>query len=76
MAMFNTVLVVCAGNICRSPTAEYLLKEKLANHSIKVSSAGLTAIVGRSAEQTAAKIAMSNNIDMWIGMFKQDITPH
>ena len=64
MVMFNTVLVVCAGNICRSPTAEYLLKDKLANSGIKVSSAGLTAIVGRSAEQTAAKIAMSNNIDM------------
>lgn len=26
MTMFNKILVVCVGNICRSPTAERLLK--------------------------------------------------
>ena len=64
MAMFNTILVVCAGNICRSPTAEYLLKYELADSQIKVSSAGLTALVGKSAEPTASNIALTNNIDM------------
>jgi protein-tyrosine phosphatase len=64
MAMFNAVLLVCAGNICRSPTAEYLLIDKLADSEIKFSSAGLTALVGKSAEATASKIALSNNIDM------------
>jgi protein-tyrosine phosphatase len=44
--MFDSVLVVCAGNICRSPTGEYLLKEKLAGKKISVSSAGLTALEG------------------------------
>ncbi|MBA6362822.1 low molecular weight phosphotyrosine protein phosphatase [Colwellia sp. BRX8-4] len=66
--MFNSILVVCAGNICRSPTGEYLLKDKLKNKPgdshIKVSSAGLTALVGNSAEATATSIALSNNIDM------------
>ncbi|WP_041737257.1 low molecular weight protein-tyrosine-phosphatase [Colwellia psychrerythraea] len=70
--MFNSILVVCAGNICRSPTGEYLLKDKLKDKSadnsvenqIKVSSAGLTALVGKGAEATATKIALSNNIDM------------
>ncbi len=51
MAMFNSILVVCAGNICRSPTGEYLLKDKLAanpqNKQVTVSSAGLTALVGQ-----------------------------
>ena len=68
MAMFNSILVVCAGNICRSPTAEYLLKDKLkdnlANSQVKISSAGLTALVGKSAEATATSIALTNNIDM------------
>ncbi len=68
MAMFNSILVVCAGNICRSPTGEYLLKDKLkdklADSQIKVSSAGLTALVGKGAEATATSIALSNNIDM------------
>ncbi len=68
MGMFNSILVVCAGNICRSPTGEYLLKDKLkaqsADSHIKVSSAGLTALVGKGAEATATSIALSNNIDM------------
>jgi protein-tyrosine phosphatase len=64
MAMFNSILVVCAGNICRSPTAEYLLKDKLADSDIKVSSAGLTALVGKGPEKTATSIALTNNIDM------------
>ncbi|TWX54169.1 low molecular weight protein-tyrosine-phosphatase [Colwellia hornerae] len=67
--MFNNILVVCAGNICRSPTGEYLLKDKLkeklgGESHIKISSAGLTALVGNSAEATATSIALSNNIDM------------
>jgi protein-tyrosine phosphatase len=64
MGMFNSILVVCAGNICRSPTGEYLLKDKLANSDIKVSSAGLTALVGKGAEETATNIALTNNVDM------------
>jgi protein-tyrosine phosphatase len=63
MAMFNNVLVVCAGNICRSPTGEYLLKDKL-NSNIKVSSAGLTALVDKGAEATATSIALTQHIDM------------
>jgi len=64
MGMFNSILVVCAGNICRSPTAEYLLKEKLDGQRIKITSAGLTALVGKGAEKTATSIALTNNIDM------------
>ena len=64
MGMFNSILVVCAGNICRSPTGEYLLKDKLTNSDISVSSAGLTALVGKGAEETATNIALTNNIDM------------
>jgi protein-tyrosine phosphatase len=64
MAMFNSILVVCAGNICRSPTAEYILKDKLVGKSIEVASAGLTALVGKPAETTALEIARQNGVDL------------
>lgn len=62
--MFDSVLMVCAGNICRSPTAEYVLKSKLTDKNITVSSAGLTALVGKSADAMAQKIALSNGVVM------------
>ncbi|MBH0057948.1 low molecular weight phosphotyrosine protein phosphatase [Pseudoalteromonas sp. SWXJZ94C] len=62
--MFDSVLVVCAGNICRSPTAEYVLKSKLEGKSIKVSSAGLTALEGKPADAIAKQIAQPYGINM------------
>lgn len=62
--MFDSILVVCAGNICRSPTAEYILKDKLQGKSIRVSSAGLTALEGKGADATAVALAQQQNIDM------------
>jgi protein-tyrosine phosphatase len=62
--MFDSILVVCAGNICRSPTAEYLLKEKLAGKNISVSSAGLTALEGKPADSTAKQLAQAHGINM------------
>ncbi|KID57940.1 phosphotyrosine protein phosphatase [Pseudoalteromonas luteoviolacea] len=62
--MFDSVLVVCAGNICRSPTAEYVLKSKLEGKSISVSSAGLTALVDKGADSMASELAQGNGIDM------------
>ena len=62
--MFDSVLVVCAGNICRSPTAEYVLKSKLEGKNVVVSSAGLTALEGKPADAQAKQIANAHNIDM------------
>ena len=62
--MFDSVLVVCAGNICRSPTAEYVLKNKLVGKNVAVSSAGLTALEGKPADAVAQQIATVNGIDM------------
>ncbi|AZZ99582.1 low molecular weight protein-tyrosine-phosphatase [Pseudoalteromonas sp. R3] len=62
--MFDSVLMVCAGNICRSPTAEYLLKSKLKDPSIQVSSAGLTALVDKPADPLAQELAAQNGVDM------------
>ncbi|WP_185265699.1 low molecular weight protein-tyrosine-phosphatase [Halopseudomonas xiamenensis] len=54
--MFKSILVVCVGNICRSPTGEALLKAKLAERGIQVSSAGLGALVGKPLDATAAEV--------------------
>ncbi|MCG7562507.1 MULTISPECIES: low molecular weight protein-tyrosine-phosphatase [Pseudoalteromonas] len=62
--MFDSVLIVCAGNICRSPTAEYVLKSKLSERAIEVSSAGLTALVDKPADQLAQQLASQHGIDM------------
>lgn len=62
--MFNRILTVCIGNICRSPTAEYLLRHKLAGSHIQVESAGLGALVGKPADKTAQEILAEQGIDM------------
>lgn len=49
--MFNDILVVCAGNICRSPMGEGLLKAHLPHK--KVHSAGLIAMVNHPADPLA-----------------------
>lgn len=51
--LIRRVLIVCIGNICRSPTAENLLRDALAHTSIQVSSAGLGALVDKPIESTA-----------------------
>lgn len=49
--MFDRILVVCIGNICRSPMAEQLLKIELPQKAI--SSAGLGALVNAPADDHA-----------------------
>ncbi|WP_095124331.1 low molecular weight protein-tyrosine-phosphatase [Pseudomonas sp. Irchel s3a12] len=54
--MFSKILVVCVGNICRSPTAELMLRNALAPSAITVSSAGLSARVGEGVEASARQV--------------------
>nr|WP_167368528.1 low molecular weight protein-tyrosine-phosphatase [Pseudomonas frederiksbergensis] len=54
--MLKRVLIVCVGNICRSPTAESLLRRALVHSDIEVSSAGLAALVGKPIEPTARAV--------------------
>ena len=58
----NRILVVCEGNICRSPMAEALLAANLPD--LKVESAGLGALVGMPADETAVKIMGEQGIDL------------
>lgn len=54
--MIRSILMVCIGNICRSPMAAGLLASRLADLDIR--SAGLDALVGMPADPLA-RIAMS-----------------
>lgn len=51
--MFNRILIVCTGNICRSPIAEHLLREALLGSDITVGSAGLGALIDHPIDSTA-----------------------
>lgn len=54
--LLKRVLIVCVGNICRSPIAENLLRGALPHSDIEVSSAGLAALVGAPIEPTARAV--------------------
>jgi protein-tyrosine phosphatase len=60
--MFDSILVVCVGNICRSPTGERLLKKYLPDR--KVSSAGLAPLLGNKADQMAADVASQHQLSL------------
>jgi protein-tyrosine-phosphatase len=61
--VFNSILVVCLGNVCRSPVAEFLFRRELGERDIRVSSAGLGALVGRPIEKNAAELLHEEGID-------------
>ncbi|MFC1498403.1 low molecular weight protein arginine phosphatase [Verrucomicrobiota bacterium] len=59
------ILFICAGNICRSPMAEYMLRERLKPDSDwTVSSAGLAACLWISASYAAIDVLAEHDIDM------------
>ena len=63
--MIRHILVVCVGNICRSPMAEALLRNGLGPDSaITVSSAGIGALVGFPAAEHAMELMRENGLDI------------
>ncbi|MCD6003493.1 MULTISPECIES: low molecular weight protein-tyrosine-phosphatase [Halomonadaceae] len=60
--MFKHILVVCTGNICRSPVAEAILRQQLPN--CQVSSAGLGALQGEPVSSFAQQLAESDGLDV------------
>jgi len=71
--MFKTILVVCIGNICRSPTGHLLLDARLRakGAGITVSSAGLGALVGHSMDAQAAALMAQDGIDPSVHVARQ-----
>lgn len=60
--MFKSVLVVCTGNICRSPTAERRLRQLLPG--VKIDSAGVGALVGHGADTQASLTAEKHGLSL------------
>jgi protein-tyrosine phosphatase len=60
--MINSILVVCEGNICRSPMAQGLLANRLPK--LRIMSAGLAALAGRSADSMAVQLMEAKGIDI------------
>ncbi|MBW2961209.1 low molecular weight protein-tyrosine-phosphatase [Mesonia aestuariivivens] len=63
--MKTKVLMVCLGNICRSPLAEGLLKAKVNNDKVFVDSAGTSNYhVGNTPDPRSIAIAKRHGIDI------------
>lgn len=63
----KSILMVCLGNICRSPVAEGILKQKInqANLSIEVDSAGTSNYhIGSEPDRRSQKNALKHGIDL------------
>jgi protein-tyrosine phosphatase len=61
------ILMVCLGNICRSPLAEGILQQKVKGHHLHwvVDSAGTNGIhVGEAPHRLSQKVAKANGIDI------------
>lgn len=62
--MFKNILVVCVGNICRSPAAEALLKHKLEGKNLSISSAGIGALVGKPMDKNAHEVLQDHGLEL------------
>ena len=59
------VLMVCLGNICRSPLAEGILNSKIDNDKILVDSAGTGSWhIGELPDQRSIEVAQNHQIDI------------
>lgn len=70
--MFDSILVVCTGNICRSPIGERILQKVLPEK--RISSAGVGALVDNPADPSAIQIAEKHGVSL-IGHKGVQFTP-
>ncbi|MCE8052161.1 low molecular weight phosphotyrosine protein phosphatase [Halomonas daqingensis] len=60
--MIRSILVVCRGNVCRSPVTAAMLQRRLPH--CRVASAGLAALAGRGVAPEALHLAEADGIDV------------
>lgn len=58
------LLFVCTGNICRSPMAEYLARDRLGGGVVTFASAGTAALPERPASEATRRVMREVGIDM------------
>ncbi|MCP5197101.1 MAG: low molecular weight phosphotyrosine protein phosphatase [Gammaproteobacteria bacterium] len=64
--MFDRILILCTGNICRSPMAAAVLQQRLqANgQAVEVRCAGIDAMTGYPAEELAQVLMRARGLDI------------
>lgn len=62
MSPYRNILVICHGNICRSPVAGAMLQQALPDRQVRT--AGLGALVGAGVDPSAAVLAEADGIDV------------
>ncbi len=64
----SLILMVCTGNLCRSPMAMGLLRQRLAEEGLddryQVRSAGVWAVEGRPASENAVTVMAERDVDI------------
>ncbi|WP_154635875.1 MULTISPECIES: arsenate reductase/protein-tyrosine-phosphatase family protein [Providencia] len=60
--MFNNILIICVGNICRSPTGERLMQSFFPQKMIH--SVGFMAPLNKPADNNAIRIAKNHNLSL------------
>ena len=61
-SMPKRILIVCVGNLCRSPTAEVILREALPIQGYEIKSAGLAAVYGNPMDPRAAALLAEHGL--------------
>lgn len=59
---FRHILLVCRGNVCRSPTAAVILRHRLGG-SVQIESAGIAAHEGLPIDALAAEVLADHGLD-------------
>ncbi|MEF8698565.1 MAG: low molecular weight protein-tyrosine-phosphatase [Candidatus Accumulibacter sp. UW26] len=64
--MFTRILTVCTGNICRSPAAEFLLRQRIekGGKRVEARSAGTGALVNHPAEEITCAMMNARGLDI------------
>ena len=63
MSRIGTILVICTGNVCRSPYIERRLEAELVGTGITLSSAGTRALVGRHMDAGSRAMLEQAGVD-------------
>lgn len=69
--MIQRILIICIGNICRSPMAEIMALQKFNKTAINITSAGLGALVNEPAHPISCELMMQRGLDLSLHRARQ-----